>query len=119
VTVTIIIVSVLTTEIFYSIKDHVQNRNRVLSKVIQVYPNGEHPLMATSKDESNSGVVLSAVSSSGSKKAILRKEKDGEKLFVDVWRNDVLEVSKDVTKFHGPFYDGIFLSVLRIPPRGC
>jgi hypothetical protein len=61
----------------------------------------------------------SAVSSSGSKKAILRKEKDGEKLFVDVWRNDVLEVSKDVTKFHGPFYDGIFLSVLRIPPRGC
>jgi hypothetical protein len=99
--------SALTTEIYYSIKDHVQNRKRVVSKAIQVYPNEENSSLAPSKDESNSGVILSAVSASGLRKAILRKENEGERLFVDIWRNDILEVSQDVTKFHGPFYDGI------------
>jgi hypothetical protein len=68
--------------------------------------------IASESSEMSEEIILSRYSRSGKKKAILRevvKDKDGggseKRRFVEIWTRDRLEVVKEVTNFHGEFYN--------------
>jgi len=67
--------------------------------------------------EDTTGTVLQRNSSSGKKRAVLRKVSNGNgdssvSRIVEIWEDGLLEVSLNVTGLHGDFYaDGMILSI--------
>lgn len=92
--------------------DPVRNVKRQTSKSIFL---GEASV-AISPSQDAGNVVASTISPSGNRTAILRETStpsggaDSKKRWVEIWVNDTLEVSREVTATHGSFYaDGMSL----------
>ncbi|KAF8995396.1 Alpha/Beta hydrolase protein [Cyathus striatus] len=90
-------------QVFYSVKDHIRNAKRTMSKTI-VLTKGES---YKSPLQDVGDVVLSVTSPSKKRRAVLREVKsDGKdaKRLVEVWLGDRLETTLDVSERHGTFY---------------
>ena len=87
----------------FSKKDHERDMKRTFSKTIVVTNN---ELVISTLTQDSSEIQASVISPSKSRVAILRKtESNGEKKrFVEIWCDDRLEVSRNVTTSHGAFY---------------
>jgi acylaminoacyl-peptidase len=78
---------------------------RSTSKTIFVSSNS----VSSSLPEEAGDMVASAMSPSGTLLAVLREQADqalsgGKKRYVELWREENLEISLDVTEKHGSFY---------------
>jgi hypothetical protein len=92
-----------------SVVDHTRNIKRGFQKTWAVIGS---KAIASESIEINEEIILSRYSRSGRKKAVLREVvKDGDgsgsekRRFVEIWVRERLEVVKEVTKFHGEFYN--------------
>ncbi|KII84157.1 hypothetical protein PLICRDRAFT_57993 [Plicaturopsis crispa FD-325 SS-3] len=88
-----------------SIRDHVRNVKRSITKTIHVA--SEDNLISASSEAGD--IVRSTVSPSGKRTANLRETADpnvpgSRKRYVEIWLGDRLQVCHDVTKAHGAFY---------------
>ena len=89
----------------FSKKDHQRDIKRSISKTIFVTgPNTVSSTLAQDISE----IQASVVSPSKSRVAILRQisEHDKKKRFVEIWADDRLEASQEVTNIHGAFSTG-------------
>ncbi|KAK0216321.1 acylaminoacyl-peptidase [Armillaria fumosa] len=97
-------------EITASIRDHVRNAKRTISK--SIYTSQGAVLSSLPQDISD--VVLSSLSPSLKYRVILRS-KDGKR-FIELWTEDRLVHLKDVTHLHGDFIGDEYLSSLSFSP---
>ncbi|TFK33329.1 Alpha/Beta hydrolase protein [Crucibulum laeve] len=97
-------------EVTYSVRDHVRNAKRTMSKTIVLSDSSS----TSSHLHDISDIVLSVLSPSRKKRAILREIKSDSqsKRIVEIWDYDRVENSMDVTEKHGAFYaDEYFASL--------
>ncbi|KAF4611949.1 hypothetical protein D9613_003766 [Agrocybe pediades] len=96
-------------EITYSVRDHVRNAKRTMTKSIVVPPNGG----AVASLLQDVDIVGQALSPSGNKRALLRNLKGSKTArIIEIWNKGVLEAEMDVTEQHGDFYAHEYLSSL-------
>lgn len=84
-----------------SVRDHLRDVKRTLTKHIISTPSDS--IVTSSQDDS---ALASVPSPSGERLGVLREISDGssKKRFVEVWRGDRLEATKEVTKTHEGFH---------------
>lgn len=91
-----------------SSQDHTRNSKRTTSKTFFIQSNrsdGTFTAIASAAQDVSPEVVASAISPSGKLTAILRETSSGDKKrFVEIWDDERLEASVNVTKAHGAFY---------------
>jgi hypothetical protein len=89
----------------FSKKDHQRDVKRSISKTIFV--TGPNAVSSTLVQDT-SEIQASVVSPSKSRVAILRQISghDKKKRFVEIWADDMLEASQDVSNIHGAFSTG-------------
>jgi hypothetical protein len=98
----------LALRVITSVRDHANNCKRTVVKTISL-PIGEEDPVVTSQEQAES-VIASTVSRSGTRIAILKESKEGNKTKrqVEIWRGSTAEAILDVTTKHGEFYgDGM------------
>lgn len=85
----------------FSKNDHSRDTKTTLSKSFFVTPS---QIVASDLVHESSEIKAFAVSPSGARKAILL-ETSGDKpqRYVEIWKGDAIEVSRDVTSTHGQF----------------
>lgn len=91
-------------QVRYSVRNHVRNVNTTLIKTITGLLASDGPSLSPLLDFD---LVASVVSPSGKRRAVLREVKSGTaqgSRFVEVWCDDLLETSVDVSERHGAFY---------------
>ncbi|KAG7443189.1 alpha/beta-hydrolase [Guyanagaster necrorhizus] len=98
-------------EIATSIRDHVRNSKRTMTKSIYA----SQGTIRSSLPQDVSDVVLSSLSPSLKYRAILRS-KEGKR-FIELWVDDRLLHLKDVTSLHGDFSGDEYLSSLSFSPK--
>lgn len=95
-------------QVVSSTQDHIRNANRTTSKTFFIQPNrsnGTFTVIASAAQDVSPEVIATAVSPSGKLTAILRETNPAEKKrFVEIWEDERLEASVEVTKVHGAFY---------------
>jgi len=89
-------------QITYSVRDHLSNTKKTLTKIISLTANNQVALPLQEVGE----VVASVVSPSYNLRANLRETKQGNstKRYVDIWAGHRIEVSCEVTDHHQAFY---------------
>ncbi|KAK0237267.1 hypothetical protein EDD85DRAFT_836997 [Armillaria nabsnona] len=97
-------------EITTSIRDHVRNAKRTISK--SIYTSQGAVLSSLPQDVSD--VVLSSLFPTLKYRVVLRS-KDGKR-FIELWAEDRLVHLKDVTNLHGDFIGDEYLSSLSFSP---
>ena len=87
--------------VVFSIRDHLRNVKRVVTQTVTL-----PPTVSTAYEDVSSDIVLSLISPSKVYRAVLRdlSKIGGSGRFVEIWNNDRLVVSKEVTRAHGQFY---------------
>ncbi|KAF8188652.1 Alpha/Beta hydrolase protein [Pholiota molesta] len=103
----------------FSVKDHVRNIKRTMSKSVVFNSDGHHPISPVSTPLLDIDIVAQIVSSSGKKRATLRNVKlvDGKSnRIVEVWSEGLLLISLNVTDYHGDFYTDEYLGSLSFAP---
>jgi acylaminoacyl-peptidase len=104
-------------QVLSSSQDHIRNSKRTTSKTFFIqsnHPDGTFTAIASAGQDVSPEVVALAISPSGKLTAILREITLGDKKrFVEIWEDERLEASVDVTRAHGTFYtDGEPLALL-------
>jgi Acylamino-acid-releasing enzyme, N-terminal domain len=105
-------------QVLSSSQDHIRNSKRTTSKTFFIqsnHPDGTFTVIASAGQDVSPEVIASMISPSGKLTAILRETITlcDKKRFVEVWEDERLEASVDVTKAHGAFYtDGEPLALI-------
>jgi hypothetical protein len=85
------------------VKDHTRNVKRTLSK--SIFLTGSENVYSTPFQEVHE-IVASGYSHDQKYRLVLRETGDKDKKrFAEIWAGDILEICKDVTDIHGPFYN--------------
>ena len=105
-------------QVLSSSQDHIRNSKRTTSKTFFIqsnHPDRTFTAIASAGQDVSPEVIASTISPSGKLTAILRETitLGDKKRFVEIWEDERLETSVDVTKAHGTFYtDGEPLALL-------
>ncbi|KAF8900475.1 Alpha/Beta hydrolase protein [Gymnopilus junonius] len=102
-----------TVEVSYSLRDHIRNSKRTVSRSIVFSSEASSIPTVTPLQEVDPVVQL--VSPSTKRRAVLRSRPGGSR-FIEIWSNGLLEASMEVTDYHGDFYADEYLGSLSFAP---
>ncbi|KAF9474522.1 alpha/beta-hydrolase [Pholiota conissans] len=107
----------------FSVKDHDRNVKRSMSKNV-VFPSGAGQLEngAISTPLLDTDVVAQIVSPTKQKRATLRNVKranGSSNRIVEVWNEGLLQISQNVTDYHGDFYTDEYVGSFSFAPSEC
>lgn len=87
-----------------SIRDNIRDIKRSLTTSIFVGSQSVSAAPAVDTGDVKASIVAPADSVCFPRRAVLRETVAEKKRYLEIWLGDALEVSKDLTKIHGPLY---------------
>ncbi|TFK99865.1 Alpha/Beta hydrolase protein [Pterulicium gracile] len=111
-------------QISLTVKDHDKKETRTFTKLVSLSPNDRTVGNKTETtvqfvgpaQEQPKDLIASAFSPSKTLRAVLLDKKADATRWVEVWKGDYLQFSKEVTKYHAAFYDDFHYNSLSFAP---